>query len=271
MKKIIIILIFLFINIPLFAQTETTRLFNIKFKGEEKVETLPVIDANTNYITIIRYGQKTKISMEMVESLQAKDAWDNDASFKRVIMTTDMEYYEGYIIYQDRNKITVQIGDGIKSIQVKQIRDIINANDFFIEKNKSAYGALWRSALYPGVGQLYTSNRMIYGVTYMAFFSLSMVSGVYFYTSGQNYYDQYKKSKYKDTASYKKYYTFTGIAYVSFFSAICIYVWNVFDAYIFFTYKYDVLNKEEEKEIKSNEKISLLNNNKIEVIFQKRF
>lgn len=264
MKKMIFLILCLFSAKVLMA-TDTGKIFKVKLKGAAEAVEYLVLDVNNDSMTVIKEGGNIKIPLADIESYEIKDSNSTPISFKKIVFMTDNNYIEGYIIYQDRKKISVQIDKDITSLEIKQIRDIISADDFYREKGKSARGAAWRSALYPGLGQLYTHDRQWFGIAYMTLFTVSLPSGIFFYMTGQDYYDRYKKSKYKETQYYKSYYRYTGLAIFCFVTAFTIYVWNIADAYLFFRYKFNVLNIQTEK------KSGFLDCNRMELAMSKRF
>lgn len=239
--KIYKIIIILFITSLLNA--ESFKYYNIEFKDKSK-QVYKVVNITTEYTIVLDKGKKKKLHNSYIKKHVLVNK--NDYKFKRVILLTEKNYVKGYIIYQDREKLSVTLNMDesiLFSIKFKNVLDIVNADVFDYEMSKSKYSALKYSLLLPGLGQFYTSDRIGKGIFFLSSFLILGSSGVFAYKQGKNYYDQYKQSKYKETKYYKKYKTYTYAGYGLLGATALVYVWNVLDSYFNFKHKYALSNK----------------------------
>ena len=197
MKKIFLILSFIFFNVATYAVDHIA--YEIKLKGQQKP--IIVYDANiektdctyTDKIT----NQKTTIKYENVEFIRKIDV----GGFNKVIILTNKRYFEGVIIYQDRKTISIQVDGQLSSFDNKEVTNIVSEQDFKEEQNRGHFKAAGLSMLFPGAGQMY-EERYGAGALYGAVF-LSSMSGAFFsYYNAQNSWKAYKDSSYVNKNKY---------------------------------------------------------------------
>lgn len=180
----------------------------------------------------------------------------SDVKFKKVILLNELrnKFYRGRVVYQDREKISIEIDGGLKSIIIPAVKDIIDEKEFNTENSKTPLTALKWSALYPGIGQFYTYNKPLPGVLFATSFLLGWVSSIYFWRASENSYNSYKSSRYMNQKKYKEYEFNYYMMIDTFLFAAIIYVWNLFDAYFTFDQKYKVtpVNLESESQKVTN-------------------
>jgi len=237
--KIILTVLLLFSLTTVFA-TQSSATSEIKLKNSKESIFVVIVGLSKNTITYIDpSGKNVDVSNDDIDYIKNVDK--NDTKFKKTVILTNYKYYSGSILYQDREKISLQIGDDLKSIKNEDIVDIVSENDFKEEASRSRWKAVGLSSLFPGTGQFY-SNRYTVGMIYGLSFIGSSSFTAYFYVDAQKKWKDYKISNYRNMNTYKKYkqdmYMFYGGASLS----GAIYLWNIIDSCIFFKYKYEVLN-----------------------------
>lgn len=160
---------------------------------------------------------------------------------KKTIILTNKTYYTGVILYQDRNKISIEVQGNVNSFNNEDIIDMVSEQDFRNEQNRSKWKAAGFSCLFPGAGQVY-SNRYWSAFAFGSAFLTASALSVYSYYSSKTYWDKYEQSNYRNRNQYNKYKKRMQISQASLVCAFGVYGINIIEAYTNFKYKYDALN-----------------------------
>ncbi len=238
--KLLLSLLIISFSINSYAVQYTLKLKN--WKSPKVVD----IKRHNNKEFVYKLNNKIyKVAYKKVECMKVISK--TDEKFKKVLIIKEnnkIVYKIGHIIYQDRNKITIQISEtkGLEKIKVGQVLDIVNEEDFIKEEKKSNNRALVLSFLYPGLGQFYTYGKIRSGILFSTSFTLMWATGTFCFFLTKNYWKEYEKSKFAEENYYNKYRVHYYLTAVSFGISGIIYIWNVLDAYFRFKTKYNLNN-----------------------------
>ncbi|MCP4134267.1 MAG: hypothetical protein GY754_25055 [bacterium] len=160
--------------------------------------------------------------------------------FNKVLVSRNKTFLEGNIKYKKGGQITIEKDSRLMTINTIDVINLVDPPVFHKEMAKSDTTALCLSLLYPGLGQVYTSDREWIGVSFMAGFSLSAFLTVFCYKQTANNYSLYEESKFTNTDYFSRYNTYRVFTWVFAGLSAGIYLWNAFDAYINFNYRFEV-------------------------------
>lgn len=257
--KIIIgfLILFFFNNIAL---TQNITKYKIKLKNWKEEEILDVVSLSKEKIVYLKNNKNIEVKLEDLE--YAKTIGSGENTLKRVIIVTQPKgtYYTGQIVYQDRNKISIEVLGDLKNINISNILNIIEEEEFIKESTKSKWKALIWSSLYPGMGQLYTYDRNFAGITFATLFTAGAIGSWYTWSESQKYYQRYQDSRYKEEEHYNKYNNYYQLTNICIALTVIIYIGNIIDVLINFDSKYGIQINEEEyfKKFNNKEKSILL-------------
>jgi len=210
----------------------------LKLKTWTKEQTVIVYNLQKEKIIYEVDNKKYSITYEDIEYIKATP--NKYSAFDTIIILIQPEnvYYEGQIIYQDREKISIYVKGGLKHLALNNIKSIVDKETFYIERSKTKWIALSWSLLYPGLGQFYTYDRTWTGILYTSLFTLSTFSSILFWQLSEYDYNLFQESKYQYLSHYNNYYTKWIIMWTSIGISTAIYIWNIVDALIFFKSKF---------------------------------
>ena len=232
----------LFIILVLPHHVYSQQMCEIKKVGFKPIK-VKLIEIKEEQIAFEEDGKTVKYRYSDLEYVKMLPS--DSSSLDKVLILKNKTHIRGEIIYINEGRISLEKGSRLKIVNAKDVVNIADPTLFNNEMSKSRETALYWSILYPGLGQIYTSGREWTGMAFALSFSVSALLGVYFYRQGLNYYSLYKESRYKNKDYYNKHAHSMNMAEGFTAVAIGIYVWNLFDSYINFRYRYDV-------EIRSN-------------------
>lgn len=193
---------------------------------------------NANNITIIEDGVSKDIPMSSISSFKPQRNIGAMVNFNKVIISGDNAYY-GYLLKLDNKNIFV--GDKYTNyrIPLKNIDQTLDYEQYDSYINMSRLGSMWRSAIFPGWGQIY--NNRDYGIIYSVLFTGSLFSSFYCYTQKENYDAQYSGSKYTDIGAYDSAKKWEQYMMYSLYAAASVWTINILDATLFYENKYESL------------------------------
>jgi hypothetical protein len=214
--------------------------YNITYKNGTQEE-VDVVTLNKDAIEVSKYGNKQLISLSDIDTMQRSF---KENSFIKVILLKNGNCSAGNVIYINGGKVSLEYENKLEVFNLSDVNDIISYEDFIEGVGKSAYGALGRSLLFPGLGQMYTYGRSGTGLLFSSSCILALSGGIYSYKLSKQYEERYKDSKYSANTNFYDMYRTYNIASISFFSvALAIYAWSAQDAYSGFIGEYSANEK----------------------------
>ena len=238
MKKLFCLLFVISISSVLYAENATYS--ELKLKDSSSAIKIKVVTINKESLVYIDANNITQtVSNDQIDYIKNIDK--NDSKFKKAIILTNKSYYVGMIVYQDRQKISLEIAGDLKSFKNENVLDVVNYEDFKDEQSRSYLKAMGFSVLFPGAGQFY-SNRYTSGVVFGSIALLEGLATVYFYYDALSNWNKYKAGNYKSNATYNSYKMSVIYCNASAFLLATAYIYSIIDAGANFSYKYDILN-----------------------------
>lgn len=220
----------LIILILLLLGASPVKEIQILFK-DGSIQEYEYLNFNSRYIRIKNKETIEKIFIKDIISFKPKRHLGKMIELDKIIITEEDVYY-GYLLSLDSNSI--HIGDEYNNytILLNSIQETLDYESYERSVGMSRLGAFWRSALFPGWGQVY-SDRTI-GILYSVGFTVGLFSTFYSYTMKENYNSQYISSKYEDENKYTQYKKWNEYMFYSIYFTGIIYTLNLLDVTIFY-------------------------------------